>query len=59
MHDAKYYSIPSQCYIKLFEHLCKVKQQIFIQIKSQTTFTQSNDNDKLCYGRNNNTNQNQ
>ncbi len=33
--------------------------KIFIQIKSQTTFTQSNDNDKLCYGRNNNTNQNQ
>lgn len=37
----------------------KSNNKIFIQIKSQTTFTQSNDNDKLCYGRNNNTNQNQ
>lgn len=55
----QYYSILSQCYIKLFEHLCKVKQQNIFSNQKQTTFTQSNDNDKLCYGRNNNANQNQ
>ncbi len=37
----------------------KRNNKAFYQIKKQTTFTQLNDNDKLCYGRNNNANQNQ